>query len=404
VTAAAPRAADGPQPSVTFALQLLLALAFWSYAPLVEFLRRDLALGALQLALLPLVLDGAGLALAPLGGWWVDRANPATIAQVLLAGAVAGLVLAGALPTYPTVLLGLGLVGMTFVAVGPLTNRLLQTRVRRGSLGLAFSVKQSAVTVGMAMGALSLPAVAGAAGWQAGFLTAAAVTGAAGAVVLWNLRRLSPGSSHQAQSERPPVAFVAGLAEAVRSPAMRQLFAVGFAFQGLTFIYMTFTIPFLVDSHGLSLAQAGLVLVVIQLIALASRPTIGWLSDRFPTVDRTRHLIALAAVIGVLMLAAALPAPTWAHVMVLVLGGALALTWVGLYFARLAELWPNGGLGLATGIALVPIKLGGMLVPLLAGLAIDRFSYRAAFAGAGAVLALAAIIWAHSPRTTSGVT
>jgi predicted MFS family arabinose efflux permease len=404
VTAAAPRVADGPQPSVTFALQLLLALAFWSYAPLVEFLRRDLALGALQLALLPLVLDGAGLALAPLGGWWVDRANPATIARVLLAGAVAGLVLAGALPTYPTVLLGLALVGMTFVAVGPLTNRLLQTRVRRGSLGLAFSVKQSAVTVGMAMGALSLPAVAGAAGWQAGFLTAAAVTGAAGAVVLWKLRRLSPASSHRAQSERPPVAFVAGLAEAVRSPAMRQLFAVGFAFQGLTFIYMTFTIPFLVDSHGLSLAQAGLVLVVIQLIALASRPTIGWLSDRFPTVDRTRHLIALAAVIGVLMLAAALPAPTWAHVLVLVLGGALALTWVGLYFARLAELWPNGGLGLATGIALVPIKLGGMLVPLLAGLAIDRFSYRAAFAGGGAVLALAAFIWAHSPRTTSGVT
>lgn len=381
------------QPVVIFGLQLALALAFWSYAPVVEFLRRDLALTAVQLALIPLVLDGAGLSLASVAGWWTEQARAITTAKILVCGSVLGLLIVGLGQSFITVLLGLALVGTIFVAVGPLTNRLLAAAASPHRFGTAFSIKQTSVTLGVMIGTFLLPLIAIAAGWRTAFLTAAGITAFGGAIAAWKLSDGRLEANKPRAHDHQPITFRQGMSAAVRSPRMRLLFGIGFVFQGTTFVYMTFAAPFVVNRHAVGAAQAGALVAMIQAAALPVRPLFGWLSDVLPAHDRLSYLVGLTTTVGLMTISASLARPLWLHVALLVAGGALAFAWIGVYFTRLAELWPGDGLAFSTGIALVPIKLGGMLVPLAVGMTIDHFSHRVAFLIAGAGVLACALWW-----------
>lgn len=390
------------QTALTFAVQLTLSFAFWSYAPMVDFIRRDLGLSAAQLALIPVILEGAGLTLAPLAGWWVDRARPKFVAQVLLLSSVAGLVIAGSPGKFVTVLVGLFFLGMSFVAVGSMTNRMLASNARPNRLGTAYSVKQSSVTVGMLIGVIVLPPIASHAGWRTAFLFAAAATAVLGGLSVWRLIDAPRSAKVQTAGSGAVRDFGSQFASALRSPGMRLLFAIGFVFQGVIYTFMTFFVPFVVDADRLSTGVAIALLGAIQLVAIVTRPVLGWLSDIWPATDRTYYLVALAGFTGFVMMSSWGKLRSSVHVGLLVAGGAAAFAWIGIYFARLAELSAGTGLGLATGVVLVPIKLGGMTIPLAMGVLIDRFSYRVAFLVAGAALIACSGLWwsimARRPR------
>ncbi len=374
-------------------------MAFWSYAPLVEFFRRDLTLSAVQLALIPIVLEGAGLSLAPLAGWWVDRANPTVVARVILSSAVLGMLIAGGSGLFAGVLLGFSFLGMSFVAVGPMTNRMLASSAPLHRLGTAYSIKQSSVTIGMLLGAILLPPIAVHTNWRVALIFAAVLTAGAGILIVWRLRDSKPPVIVRQNRAKAFRDFRMSLVASFRSPAMRSLFAIGFVFQGITYSYMTFIVPFAIDSDGLQLSQAVILLGAIQSAAIATRPALGWLSDVWVAKDRTKYLILLAVAVGLLMISSSLALPVLLHITLLVCGGAVALAWIGIYFARLAELSAGSGLGFATGVSLIPIKLGGMIIPFAMGVIIDRYSYRHAFFGAGvALVACSGYWWWHLIR------
>ncbi|MGW3810273.1 MFS transporter [Micromonospora sp. NPDC005113] len=374
------------QTALIFGMQLTLAFAFWSYAPLVDFMRRDLQLGAAELALIPVLLESAGLAFAPLAGWWVGRATPKVVARTLVLSAVLGLAVAGSTGRFGTVLLGLCFLGVSFVAVGPMTNQMLVTSAAPHRLGTAYSLKQSAVTIGMLVSTVMLPLVADRAGWRAALLAAAALTAVLGGLSVWGLAGAPERARTRLADSGPVRDFGRNVALVLRSPAMRLMFAIGFVFQGVIFTFMTFFVPLVVDLDGLSVAAAIALLSALQVATIVTRPALGWLSDVRPASDRAYYLVALAAFVGLVMMVSGMELSPPVHVGLLVVGGAAAFAWIGIYFARLAEIRQGAGLGFATGVALVAIKLGGITIPVAMGLLIDKFSYRVAFFVGGAAL------------------
>jgi predicted MFS family arabinose efflux permease len=389
---------------VVFLAQFILALAFWAYSPLVDFMRRDLALTAAQIGLVPLVLDGSGLLSAPVGGWFTDRMRVRRALLLLVAGSTGGLAIMGLAPTYPLMLAGVALIGLQFSTVGPLTNRMVSLATPRRHFGLAYAVKQSSVTLAMSAWLFVSPALAVALGWQLSLLVLAGFVAAVGA---WTISVLVTDTAFAAPAHgprsRPPLAeALETLRSAWASHPMRWLFAIGFVFQGMQFTFMTFAIPLLIDVHGFTATHAAVALGVTQAAAVLTRPLVGWLSDRFGAGRRMSALAAIALGAGSSLIILATTRSTGVALATLFLGGATGFTWIGIYFARLAELWPADRLGFSTGLTLVPIKVGGMTIPALLGLLIDLYSYRVAVSLFGSLLVAGSVcLWLRTRQSSA---
>jgi len=380
-----------------FAAQFVAALAFWAYSPLVEYIRQDLLLTAAHIGLVPLVLDAAGLLAAPIGGWVTDRAGVTRAYLVVLVGSVAGLAVMGATAVYPVVLLGAALIGWQFATAGPLTNRMVSVAAPRTRYGLAYSVKQSSVTLAMAAWLVAAPALADRFGWRVALLALAGVVGTAGVALATAVARADRAAGDRSRAAVVGAGILTALRRVGATAAMRWMFAIGFCFQGVQFAFMTFAIPLLVDRHGLTAGTAAAALAATQAAAVLSRPLIGWLSDLTGARSRPLLLALIAAVVGVSLPGMALAGSPAAAVGWLLVGGVVGFAWIGIYFARLADLWPAQRLGFATGVTLVPIKIGGTVIPAPLGLGIARVSYAAAFCAFGLLLLGGAgvVAWVH---------
>lgn len=389
---------------VVFAAQFVLALAFWSYSPLVDFVRRDLMLTAAQIGLIPLVLDASGLIGAPIGGWITDRRSSRDSFLVLVGLASLGLALMGIASVFLALLVGVGLVGLQFATVGPLTNRMLSVTAAPSRFGFVYSVKQSSVALAMATVLFIGPALASWIGWKAALLILSGLVLTAGGL----LGIFAIGPSFARPVIRPPTDsrtadVIATVRTAWRSRPMRILFAVGFVFQGMQYAYMTFAIPLLVDEHRMAPAAAAMALGGTQAAAVVSRPLMGWISDRFRSRGRTAVLAFIAIFVGILLGSFGSASTPLSAIVLLAVGGAVGFSWVGVYFAQLAELSPPGQMGFTTGLALVPIKTGGIVIPVAIGMTIDTYSYRTAFVLFGLVVMLAGLGLLTVRRSGSGL-
>ncbi|MFM6999759.1 MAG: MFS transporter [Limnohabitans sp.] len=129
------------------------------------------------------------------------------------------------------------------------------------------------------------------------------------------------------------------------------------------------------------LVAAGLFLSVTQMGGIGGRILWGYVADRW--LGARRMLLVLAALmIGGALATALLPAdaPRWWMVVVLVVFGASAIGWNGVYLAEVARRAPEGMASLATGGTLAFTFLGVVLGPPVFGVLSTVFgTYRAGF-------------------------
>ena len=301
---------------------------------------------------------------------------------VLTAGA---LTLSALAESFGVLLAGLFLTGLFAGSATGATGRAVMGWFGRGERGFVLGIRQTAIPLGGALAALSLPAIAIAGDLRAALLTLAAFTLVAAIVGAVWLR--DPPAS-----ESPPGFFAP---PPTRDPRIWRLGLGSGLFVMAQAAVIGFVVLFLHDDHGMSLGAAAAVLAAIQVTSAVARIAIGRLSDR-----RGRRIAPLrgAGIAGaglVALAALADSAPLEVLVPLIVLGGAAMSSWNGLSFTVAAEIAGRSKAGTAMSLqnTLVSI-LGAAAAPLFGGLA-----GATSFSTAYLVIALAPVLgwWVLRP-------
>jgi MFS family permease len=178
-----------------------------------------------------------------------------------------------------------------------------------------------------------------------------------------------------------------------------------FVGQGPVFVgtYGVFLKPIMADM-GWDRGTASFALSAGTFFSAFAFPVFGRLMDR-----RTIRAVALPAIVayGVLLAAVGLsPHGLWAFVILMGLAGVASTIQSPLPYAKAIAAWFDHRRGLALGIAMAGVGLGGTVIPQIANFLIERVGWRGAYASL-ALLTLAIAfpavgLWIREPRPGEG--
>ncbi|WP_067692665.1 MFS transporter [Nocardia jejuensis] len=249
--------------------------------------------------------------------------------------------------------------------------------------GLAMGIRQTAQPLGVAIGAMTIPAVAAAHGFSTAILVPAVMAGIAAVSCLIGIvdppRPQSPGDTGK------PANPYRGDSTLWRIHAVSVLLVIPQA------TIWTFALLWLHRDVGWSLAAAGALVTVAQILSAGGRIGAGVWSDRVGSRLRPLRTVAVAAAISMSALAIATWAHTWwAAVPLLIAASVITVADNGLAFTAVAEIagpyWSGRGLGVQN----TGQNLAAAAVAPAFGALITAAGFSATFALA-AVIAVAAI-------------
>jgi MFS family permease len=385
--------------AVTFAIQTLVAFAVYC-APVMAPVAGP-ALGFSPAAVgyyIAATYLGSMLGSAAAGGW-VARFGPIRVSQAGLVLAFLGLAMAAsAWP--PLVMAGGFVVGLGYGPTTPASSAILVRAAPPSSFSLVFSIKQTGVPAGGALAGALVPVLILAAGWQWGAVAIGscclALAIAIGATRERYDRELDPQAPVSLRSAVAPVRLV------LADRRLRELCVTGVVYGGVQITLVTYLVTFLVESFGMSLVLAGLVMAVAQVASVTGRVVWGLLADR--ALKRRTMLGLLGVGMGVSALLALAAGPDWPRWLLFVYAsafGATAVGWNGVSPAYVARRAPEGRASAATGGALFFTFLGVVVTPPLFNAVLALAGSYAAAYSVFAVPSLAVGIWllARIPRT-----
>jgi MFS family permease len=348
-----------------------------------------------------LTLSETGVVLAAIGigmlftllpwGLVADRVDERWVIATGLTGASGALAAASTTHGYGAVTATLVATGALGASVNAASGRAIMAWFPSSELGTALGIRQTAIPIGGALGALALPALASAGGTRLAFLflAGACLTGAAIAAIF-----VRGGSREELE--------IGEVSRPLHDPRM-WLLGAGTGLYLVAQIGLTaFVVLFLHQHHHVSGHAAGAVLAAIYVLAIAARIGSGRISDRLGSRLRPLRTIGVALALCTAAVAAATEAPLALLVPLFVVAGVLSMSWNGLAYASAAEMAGAARTGAALGFQQT---LLGVVVaaapPVVAAIATQ--SWRAAFFVAAAgpavgVLILRQVREARSPR------
>ncbi|HEU4368232.1 MAG TPA: MFS transporter [Methylomirabilota bacterium] len=342
------------------------ALSVLSVAPLAPFLLESLGLTRAQVGLfLPAVYLGGVLMALP-SGWLTDRLGVRTtlgLGQLVIGG---GVMLAAAGGGLASCLACLVLAGFGFSVLNPSTGRAVVEWFPPRQRGVAMGIKQTGLTLGGLLGALTLPPLALAYGWRRALFAAGALSLVSAAVVVLAYRA-PPDLAPAAPAQRPRFSE---LGVFLRRPGVLVVLGSGLALSVAQSSVLAYLALYARDTFAVSAVAAGQFLALAQVGGTGSRLAWGAISDRM-FGSRRRPGVVVNALLGAaayaaFALGAWLPPPV--AVVLAVIAGAGAFGWVGLYLALVAEIGGARSAGLLTGAAVVFAWSGVLIGPPLFGL------------------------------------
>lgn len=356
---------------------------------------------SLSLSQMGIVVSAATFGLVVSGlvvGSLVDRYGPRRVlfyGTLLMVAASAAIGAIHRLPLTVALLFALGLVLGTVPLAGTKAVLAAWPRERRG---LPMGVRQMGVPVGALAAALLLPALASQFGLHAlyfGFAVLLAVGGLAFCAAL------PPGVPLAAASaDQPDRVRLRREVHQIVVPAIS-----GFLLAWGQYALTAYTIPFLKGHAGVSIAVAGGLLALAQAGGAAARMLLGHLSDR---LGSRRDLVLMATAACAALLAcvvAVLPQQVWLVVLapLWLLLGATMVGWNALMLTWSGERVSVRNAGAAMGLTTSAILLGAAISAPIFGFIVQASgTYRTAWFGLGALLAVAALLLWGNARWAAG--
>ncbi|MFF3571385.1 MFS transporter [Nocardia jiangxiensis] len=276
-------------------------------------------------------------------GYAVDRFGERTVLIVgplLMFGAGAA---AAATTNYLALGVLLLLAGIGAASTNGASGRVIAGWFPPDQRGLAMGIRQTAQPLGVGIAALAIPAIAAAHGFSTAVLVPAVMAGVAAigcAIGIIDPPR-PERSVAQTDSDNPYR----------RDTTLWRIHAVSVLLVIPQATVWTFALLWLNHGVGLSLAVAGVLVTVTQILGAAGRIGAGIWSDRLGSRLRPLRTIAIAAVVSMAALAfSAWLHWWWAALPILVIASVITVADNGLSFTAVAEIagpfWSGRGLGI----------------------------------------------------------
>lgn len=319
------------------------------------------------------IVYGAAMISSQWGAPLVRRWGPILTSEVSLGLCAAGLSLI-ALPQPVVALCGAILLGLGYGPITPASSEMLARTTPPSRIALVFSIKQTGVPLGGVFAGLMVPFVLTYfdtqfdARWAMGVMAAICVVGIALAEVLRN----ALDAHRDAKSPLPTLSRMTQPPRFVWAhPLLRRLALCTLVFSCVQVSFTSYLVSFLHDDLTWTLVAAGAALSIAQMAAIAGRIGWGLISDRWRGGARlTLFWLALAmAIVGLAMplLTASMP-HAWV-IALLVIYGATAIGWNGVFLGTIARVVPHDQAAMATAGSLFFTYFGVLIGSPLFGIA-----------------------------------
>jgi sugar phosphate permease len=300
-------------------------------------------------------------------GLVADRIGERLVMALGLACASGALVWAGYATSFGMLVVALAVAGGVAAGVNSATGRAVMAWFGQDERGLALGIRQMAVPLGGAIGAVSLPLLEAHISLRAAFI-GLAIASAVGAIVALAFIRVEP-TDDQSAAARP-----------LRDRRV-WLICIGSTFFVTTQLSLLgFFVLFLHDHRGISTAVAAAALAVTQVLGGISRIALGRWSDRLRMRIAPLRWVGLGIAVSVAVLTVLLDASPWLVVPSLMVAATFGLSWNGLSFTATAEAAGRARSGAAIGLQQTFLAIGGLIAPIAFGAIVHNSSWRFAFA------------------------
>jgi sugar phosphate permease len=295
--------------------------------------------------------------------------------RIVLASGIAAcgvlVALSGFVSNFWALVLLLAVAGGMGASVNAASGRAVMQWFSARQRGLALGVRQTAIPLGGAVAALTLPAVNDAGGLEASFAFLGGFCLVCAAVAAFIIRE-PPRRGHELEAE---------VVEWTLRDHRLWVLSTGSGLYLFAQIALTsFLVLFLHDEHGLAAGAAAAVLAATQIGAVVTRIGSGRLSDAIQARIRPLRWIGLATFAGVLLVALLVHAPVAVIVPLFVAAGAISMAWNGLSVTAAAELAGAAKSGAAIGFQQTTLGIIGAIVPMTFAYTVDATSWRTGFA------------------------
>lgn len=383
--------------AVTLLIQAMVSMALLVLPVMAPVVAQALGVSTVYTGLYIAVVYAGAITASLAAGTAVARFGAIRVSQAGLVLCAAGLALC-AVPSMLTIALGAFLIGLGYGPITPASSHLLALTTPAHRMSLVFSVKQTGVPLGGVLAGAVVPSLLLLTGWQGALLVAAAANLLC-AVAAQPMRQALDADRNASL----PLAL-GNLAQPVRlvlsHPALTMLAGCSFVFSSVQLSLTGYLVVYLHQTLAYGLVAAGLALSLSQLGGVAGRILWGWVADRW--LGARSMLLLLAGGMIASTLATALLQPTMPVALVLgilVVFGASAIGWNGVYLAEVARQAPPGKASIATGGTLAFTFFGVVLGPPVFGGISGLFdSYRAGYTALAIPLVLCALALVRAQR------
>lgn len=358
--------------SMILGWQVAASIIYYSIFAATPFFRDEFGLSGFYVGLVVTSLTlGYAVFLLPLGAI-TDRFGERRTLFVGLLGLSVGALLVSMAWSYPTLLLAAFLLGSLYGTAMPGTNKAIFDNIEAGRQNLAIGIKQVGVTAGSGISALFVTSIAGVLFWQAGFWIAAGVGLLVAVVFVVGYRT----DSESGTASYPDFRRLA------QNKPYRSLTIAGFFLGAGLFTTTGYTILYMDESIGSTVAYGGVVLAALQVSGSVGRVITGWLADALPGEPRRSigTILLVQTIAGVLLFVAVALADGVLLATAALIGlGFFVLGFTGVYYSCMATLVSPEEMGGATGGGQLALTSGALLAPPAFGYLADTFGYRAAW-------------------------
>ena len=351
----------------TLTVQALVAMALLTLPVVAPVVAKDLDISTTYLGAYVALVYFAAMVASLLGGAAVKRWGAIRLSQAGLACSGVGLCLC-AVPHPGVIALGALFIGAGYGPITPASSHLLIKTTPPSQLSLVFSIKQTGVPLGGMIAGALVPSLDLLIGWKWTFIAAGIACG----LCAWSVQSLRAGLDDDRDPSVKP-SLVTSVVQPLKlifgHRSLKALSYMSFLFAICQMSLMAYLVTFLFEDLGWSLVAAGVALTVTQAAGVGGRIFWGYVADRW--LGAVMMLIVITVLLAVGAVGTAfLRADTspWLLFAVLIVFGASAIGWNGVYLAEIARQAPKGQASVATGGTLCITFLGVVLGPPFFGL------------------------------------
>ncbi len=325
-------------------------------------------------------LVGIGMAVSLMGLGNLSHRLGGCRANQIGHGFVASGLLILLLPWVPFLIVGSLVLGAGYGMLTPAASYLLMRFTPPARRNFVFSLHQVSIPLGGILAALIAPIVTVVAGWRWSVILNAGLLFCV--IALMQYRRKVWDDDRDPASPAVTRNPLAGAGLIWERRPLRLISLAGACFSWGQFCTTAFVVVACVQTLGMSLVMAGIVLTVVQVCNAVGRMFVGWVVDRVHDTARVLTWVAGAMMLGsvtALALSPTLPVPAVYALFALL--GVASGCWPGVTLAEVGRLAPPGQVSLAISGTLLIVNIGKFVGPaVLANIYALTASYGVAFA------------------------